>query len=68
LDFPGTAEHQPVADPLLHRLDGGVLGLDELGELSELLGLLLNRPRGTAGGYFKKNYAAMARYTTSQSS
>ena len=30
---------------------------------SELLGLLLNRPRETAGGYFKKNYAAMAEYT-----
>lgn len=30
---------------------------------SELLGLLLNRPRGTAGGYFKKNYATMAQYT-----
>lgn len=30
---------------------------------SELLGILLNRPRGTAGGYFKKNYATMAAYT-----
>ena len=29
----------------------------------ELLGVLLNRPRGTAGGYLKKNYAAMAEYT-----
>lgn len=29
---------------------------------SELLGVLLNRPRGTAGGYFKKNYEAMAEY------
>jgi capsular exopolysaccharide synthesis family protein len=29
----------------------------------ELLGVILNRPRGTAGGYFKKNFAAMARYT-----
>ena len=28
----------------------------------ELLGVILNRPRGTAGGYFKKNFAAMARY------
>jgi len=28
----------------------------------ELLGLLLNRPRGTAGGYFKKNFATMAAY------
>lgn len=30
----------------------------------ELLGVLLNRPRGTAGGYFKKNYATMAQYAT----
>lgn len=30
---------------------------------AELLGVLLNRPRGTAGGYFKKNFAAMAEYT-----
>jgi len=30
---------------------------------SELLGVLLNRPRGIAGGYLKKNYAAMAEYT-----
>lgn len=29
---------------------------------SQLLGILLNRPRGTAGGYFKKNYEAMAEY------
>jgi capsular exopolysaccharide synthesis family protein len=29
----------------------------------ELLGVILNRPRGTAGGYFKKNFAAMAKYT-----
>jgi capsular exopolysaccharide synthesis family protein len=28
----------------------------------ELLGIVLNRPRGTAGGYFKKNFAAMASY------
>ena len=28
----------------------------------ELLGVVLNRPRGTAGGYFKKNYAVMAGY------
>ncbi len=31
----------------------------------ELLGILLNRPRGTAGGYFKKNFATMAEYATS---
>ena len=30
---------------------------------SELLGIVLNRPRGTAGGYFKRNYATMAAYT-----
>jgi capsular exopolysaccharide synthesis family protein len=29
----------------------------------ELLGVLLNRPKGTAGGYFKKNFATMARYS-----
>lgn len=28
----------------------------------EMLGIILNRPRGTAGGYFKKNFAAMAQY------
>jgi MinD-like ATPase involved in chromosome partitioning or flagellar assembly len=28
----------------------------------QLLGLMLNRPRGTAGGYLKKNYATMAAY------
>ena len=30
----------------------------------ELLGILLNRPRGTAGGYFKKNFATMAAYAS----
>jgi capsular exopolysaccharide synthesis family protein len=30
---------------------------------SEFLGIILNRPRTTAGGYFKKNFAAMANYT-----
>lgn len=29
---------------------------------SEFLGIILNRPRGTAGGYFKRNYATMAAY------
>ena len=29
----------------------------------EMLGIMLNRPRGTAGGYFKKNYAVMASYS-----
>ncbi len=28
----------------------------------ELMGIVLNRPKGTAGGYFKKNFEAMARY------
>jgi Mrp family chromosome partitioning ATPase len=31
----------------------------------ELIGIVLNRPRGTAGGYFKKNYATMAKYASS---
>lgn len=30
----------------------------------ELLGILLNRPRLTAGGYFKKNYELMASYAS----
>jgi len=30
----------------------------------ELLGVILNRPRWTAGGYFKKNFATMAAYAT----
>jgi Mrp family chromosome partitioning ATPase len=29
----------------------------------DVLGILLNRPRGTAGGYFKKNFATMAAYS-----
>lgn len=29
----------------------------------ELVGVLLNRPRGIAGGYLKKNYATMADYS-----
>ncbi len=29
---------------------------------AQLLGVMLNRPRGIAGGYFKKNYEAMAEY------
>jgi capsular exopolysaccharide synthesis family protein len=31
---------------------------------SELLGIVLNRPRFTAGGYFRRNFEAMAQYTT----
>jgi Mrp family chromosome partitioning ATPase len=30
---------------------------------SAFLGLVLNRPRMTAGGYFRKNYEAMAKYS-----
>ncbi|MDY7110579.1 MAG: hypothetical protein SYC29_18255 [Planctomycetota bacterium] len=30
----------------------------------DLLGVILNRPRGTAGGYFKKNFATMAAYAS----
>ncbi len=30
----------------------------------EVLGVVLNRPRFTAGGYFKKNFATMARYAS----
>jgi hypothetical protein len=26
------------------------------------VGLILNRPRNTAGGYFRKNFETMARY------
>ncbi len=33
----------------------------------EQLGVILNRPRGTAGGYFKKNFAAMAGYSSASS-
>ncbi len=33
----------------------------------EQLGVILNRPRGTAGGYFKKNFATMARYSSASS-
>jgi capsular exopolysaccharide synthesis family protein len=33
-----------------------------------LIGVLLNRPRGIAGGYLKKNYAAMAEYSRSGAS
>jgi capsular exopolysaccharide synthesis family protein len=37
--------------------------IHQLGEAHcELLGIVLNRPRGTAGGYFKKNFKAMAKY------
>lgn len=63
---------------LANRLDAAVLvvranqeqrGLVArlMGQLSdarcEHLGILLNRPRGTAGGYFKKNFETMAKYS-----
>ncbi|MDG2423800.1 MAG: hypothetical protein P8M22_07465 [Phycisphaerales bacterium] len=36
----------------------------QLGDTSaDMLGVILNRPRQTAGGYFKKNYRLMAKYT-----
>ena len=31
---------------------------------SSFLGLVLNRPRNTAGGYFKRNYEAIAEYSS----
>ncbi len=64
---------------LANRLDAAVLvvraNLEQRGlvarlvnQLSdarcELLGVVLNRPRGTAGGYFKKNFTAMASYAS----
>lgn len=42
--------------------------INRLGDArSELLGVLLNRQRGVAGGYLRKNYAAMAQYTANSS-
>ena len=39
--------------------------VNELSEAHcELLGIILNRPRGTVGGYFKKNFTAMAHYAS----
>ncbi|MHC4427490.1 MAG: GumC family protein [Planctomycetota bacterium] len=41
--------------------------IHQLGEAHcELLGIVLNRPRGTAGGYFKKNFKAMAKYVAQE--
>jgi non-specific protein-tyrosine kinase len=45
---------------LVGRLLNGLLDAQ-----CEVLGLLLNRPRGTVGGYFKENFEAMASYTSS---
>jgi capsular exopolysaccharide synthesis family protein len=46
-------EHRGLASRLLHQISD--TGCD-------LLGIILNRPRGTAGGYFKKNFETMAAY------
>ena len=35
---------------------------------SSFLGIVLNRPRNTAGGYFKRNYEAIAEYSKEQGS
>lgn len=48
-------EHRGLVARMIHRLADA---------RCELLGVMLNRPRGVAGGYLKKNYAAMAEYTT----
>lgn len=48
-------EHRGLVARMVHRLSDA---------RSELLGVLLNRPRGIAGGYLKKNYATMAGYGT----
>jgi capsular exopolysaccharide synthesis family protein len=50
-----------------HRgLVGRIVG--QLGDAHcDMLGILLNRPRGTAGGYFKKNFATMAAYSAGKS-
>jgi len=41
----------------------------QLGDMpSAFLGLVLNRPRMTAGGYFRKNYEAMAKYAAAKGS
>ncbi len=47
-------EHRGLVVRMINRLNDS---------RCELLGVLLNRPRGIAGGYLKKNYAAMAGYS-----
>jgi polysaccharide biosynthesis transport protein len=51
-------EHRGLVARMMHRLADA---------RCEMLGVLLNRPRGITGGYFKKNYATMAQYTASSS-
>ncbi len=39
--------------------------VSQLGDVrSQIVGVVLNRPRNTAGGYLRKNYEAMASYST----
>ena len=48
-----------------HREERGLVArlINQLTDTQcELLGLILNRARGTVGGYFKKNYETMAEY------
>lgn len=52
-------DHRGLVARMIHRLAE---------TRCELLGVILNRPRGVAGGYLRKNYAAMATYTSSASS
>ncbi len=47
-------EHRGLVARMINRLAAS---------RSELLGVVLNRPRGIAGGYLKKNYATMAEYS-----
>ena len=47
-------DHRGLIARMMHRLSDAQC---------EMLGLLLNRPRGIAGGYMKKNYLTMAEYT-----
>jgi capsular exopolysaccharide synthesis family protein len=51
-------EHRGLVARMMHRLADA---------RCEMLGVLLNRPRGITGGYFKKNYATMAQYTAGSS-
>ena len=46
-------EHRGLAGRLINQLSD---------MSSQFVGIVLNRPRGTAGGYFKKNFETMAAY------
>ncbi|MEC8818714.1 MAG: capsular exopolysaccharide family protein, partial [Planctomycetota bacterium] len=44
----------------------GLVGrlINQLGQMeASFIGVIFNRPRNTAGGYFKKNFLTMANYT-----